>query len=177
MSESSADDSAIQTEGHAHDDHFPAYGSAGASTAAVDPKTGIGIPMRNHDGSIMLDHRGKIVYRSQFLSTHPLRSECRERVVYAGKKLPYVSGEGVIRSMNAVFGHGGWGTELKMERKVMCEKDDLGRWVVGYLASVRITLSDGHGGVGVSHEDCGSGEGINENLTKAHEKVNSLALP
>ncbi len=54
-------------------------------------------PMRNYDGTAMRDARGSVVYRSQFLSTHPLRSDCKERVGYAGKKFTYVSGDGVIR--------------------------------------------------------------------------------
>lgn len=54
-------------------------------------------PMRNHDGSAMRDYRSNVVYRSQFLATHPLKSDCKERVGYAGKKFTYVSGDGVIR--------------------------------------------------------------------------------
>jgi hypothetical protein len=81
--------------------------------------TGRGVPMRNHDGTIMLDHLGRTVYRSQYLSTHPLRTDCKERVGYGGKKFTYVSGDGVIRSMNEAFGHGGWGTEVVWERVVV----------------------------------------------------------
>lgn len=54
-------------------------------------------PMRNYDGTEMRDANSCIVYKSQFLSTHPLRSDCKERVGYAGMKLTYVSGDGVIR--------------------------------------------------------------------------------
>ena len=54
-------------------------------------------PMRNYDGTEMRDAQSKVIYRSQFLSTHPLRSDCKERVGYAGKKFTYVSGDGVIR--------------------------------------------------------------------------------
>lgn len=120
--------------------------------------------MRNYDDTEMRDGDGGVVYKSQFLSTHPIWSDCRERVGYGGKKLTYVSGDGVIRTMNAIFGHGGWSTKLLMERVVLSEKDERGRWNVGYLASVRVTISNGN-----SHEDCGSGEGINESKLKAHE--------
>mmetsp|Transcript_3166 Transcript_3166/g.8255 ORF Transcript_3166/g.8255 Transcript_3166/m.8255 type:complete len:460 (-) Transcript_3166:87-1466(-) len=133
--------------------------------------TGTGVPMRNHDGSVMLDHRGRVVYRSQFLSTHPIRSECKERVGYAGRKFTYVSGDGVIRNMNAAFGSGGWGSAITMERLVMNEKDSQGRWVIGYITTVRVTLENS-----VSHEDCGSGEGINNNKTQAHEKAMKSAV-
>ena len=78
------------------------------------------IPMYNHDGTVMLDHRGNTVYRSQFLSTHPLRTDCKERVGYGGRKLFYLSGEGVIRTMNAVFGHTGWSSEIVSEKLVVC---------------------------------------------------------
>ena len=63
-------------------------------------------PMKNYDGSEMRDSNSQLVYKSQFLSTHPLRSDCKERVGYGGKKFTYVSGDGVIRTMNAIFGHG-----------------------------------------------------------------------
>lgn len=62
--------------------------------------------MKNYDGSEMRDGNSQLVYKSQFLSTHPLRSDCKERVGYGGKKFTYVSGDGVIRTMNAIFGHG-----------------------------------------------------------------------
>ncbi len=62
--------------------------------------------MKNYDGSQMRDTNSQIVYKSQFLSTHPLWSDCKERVGYGGKKFTYVSGDGVIRNMNAIFGHG-----------------------------------------------------------------------
>ena len=47
----------------------------------------------------------------------------------------------------------------------------MGRWVIGYLAKVRISLT-----TGTSHEDFGSGEGINENKIKCHEKALKSAV-
>ena len=58
-----------------------------------------------------------------------------------------------------------------MERNVLCEKDERGRWNVGYLARVRVTLLNG-----VSHEDCGSGEGIDNSKVKAHERALKSAI-
>ena len=75
------------------------------------------------------------------------------------------------RTMNAIFGHGGWSSQITMERNVMNEKDDRGRWNVGYLSTVKVTLLNG-----VSHEDCGSGEGIDNNKVKAHEKAMKSAV-
>ena len=42
---------------------------------------------------------------------------------------------------------------------------------MGYLAKVRISLTNG-----VSHEDCGSGDGINESKIKSHEKALKSAI-
>mmetsp|Transcript_12585 Transcript_12585/g.22070 ORF Transcript_12585/g.22070 Transcript_12585/m.22070 type:complete len:460 (-) Transcript_12585:171-1550(-) len=128
-------------------------------------------PMRNYDGTEMRDVQSNIVFKSQFLSTHPVKTDCKERVGYGGKKFTYVSGDGVIRTMNAIFGHGGWSTQITMERNVLCEQDERKRWTVGYLASVRVTILNG-----VSHEDCGSGEGIDPNKVKAHEKALKSAI-
>lgn len=130
------------------------------------------LPMYNHDGTEMLDHHGRIVYRSQYLSTHPLRSDCKERVGYAGRKFVYLSGDGAIRTMNEIFGHTGWSSEVTMEKEVQCEKDDMGRWVIGYVVTVKVTLAEN----GVFHEDCGSGDGINDSKVKACEKAFKSAV-
>jgi DNA recombination protein Rad52 len=73
--------------------------------------------------------------------------------------------------MNAIFGHGGWSSQITMERNILNEKDERGRWNVGYLTSVRVTLLNG-----ASHEDCGSGEGIDNSKIKAHEKAIKSAI-
>ena len=75
------------------------------------------------------------------------------------------------RTMNAIFGHGGWSSQITMERNILNEKDERGRWNVGYLSTVKVTLLNG-----VSHEDCGSGEGIDNNKLKAHEKAMKSAV-
>jgi hypothetical protein len=36
--------------------------------------------MLNYDGTEMRDGQSRIVYKSQFLSTHPLKGDCKERV-------------------------------------------------------------------------------------------------
>lgn len=123
----------------------PLYG-AGVLTA---------IPMYNHDGSVMLDHKSEVLYQSQYLSTHPVRSECKERVGYGGRKLTYVSGDSVIRTMNLVFGHCGWSTEVTSKEIIVNEKDERGRWNVGYSAMVKLSIPR----FNISHEDCGTGEG------------------
>jgi DNA recombination protein Rad52 len=66
---------------------------------------------------------------------------------------------------------GGWSSQILNEKLIQSEKDDRGRWYVGYLATVRVKLLNG-----ASHEDCGSGEGINESKIKAHEKALKSAV-
>ena len=66
---------------------------------------------------------------------------------------------------------GGWSSQILNEKLIQSEKDERGRWYVGYLATVRVTLLNG-----VSHEDCGSGEGINDSKIKAHEKAIKSAV-
>jgi hypothetical protein len=87
---------------HAHDDNTPQQRGQ-LSHTLIDTTNE---PMQNYDGTHMCNQNGELVYKSQFLSTHPLWSDCKERVGYAGKKFTYVSGDGVIRTMNAIFGHG-----------------------------------------------------------------------
>ena len=51
------------------------------------------------------------------------------------------------------------------------EKDDRGRWWIGYLVTIRVSLLNGS-----SHEDCGSGEGINPSKIQAHDKALKSAV-
>lgn len=90
---------------HAHDDNT--LQQQGQPSHTLTDTTNE--PMQNYDGTHMCNQNGELVYKSQFLSTHPLWSDCKERVGYAGKKFTYVSGDGVIRTMNAIFGHGAYG--------------------------------------------------------------------
>ena len=67
---------------------------------------------------------------------------------------------------------GGWSSQILNEKLIQSDKDEgNGRWYVGYLATVRVTLLNG-----VSHEDVGSGEGINDSKIKAHEKALKSAI-
>lgn len=116
----------------------------------------------NHDGSPMLDEQGRPIYRSQFLSTNPLRSDCKERME-GNRVLTYITGDGVIRTMNTAFGNAGWSTEITRERQVDCEFQK-GKWIVSYMATVKVSLLDGSG---ASHEDVGCGEGEHASKLKA----------
>ena len=78
----------------------PAKSSSSHDTTTTTTNTMVDTthqPMRNYDGTKMRDSKSQVIYKSQFLSTHPLKSDCKERVGYAGRKFTYVSGDGVIR--------------------------------------------------------------------------------
>lgn len=77
------------------------------------------VPMRNPDGTIVLNDYGETVYQAQFLNSHPLKRDCKERTGPNGMKLTYVTGDGVIRDLNTVFGHGHWSTEITMEKEIV----------------------------------------------------------
>ena len=75
--------------------------------------------MRNPDGTIMLNEYGEIIYQAQFLNSHPLKRDCKERTGPNGMILTYVTGGGVIRDLNSIFGHGNWSTEITMTKEIV----------------------------------------------------------
>jgi len=83
-----------------------------------------------------------------------------------------MTGDGVIRDLNTVFGHGNWSTELTREKEIMSTLNSEGCWNVGYLATVKLTLLS----TGASHEDVGSGEATNENKLLAHDLAMKSAV-
>lgn len=71
------------------------------------------------DGSILHDHKGYPVSVDRLLATKPLRSELSSRPGPGGKKLTYLSGEGVTRTLNDIFGFNGWNLQImKTQREV-----------------------------------------------------------
>ena len=61
-------------------------------------------------------------------------------------------------TQHTIYKIGGWSSQILNEKLIQSDKDERnGRWYVGYLATVRVTLLNG-----VSHEDVGSGEGISQ---------------
>ena len=55
------------------------------------------------DGSILHDHKGYPVSVNRLLATKPLRAELSSRPGPGGKKLTYLSGEGVTRTLNGKY--------------------------------------------------------------------------
>lgn len=69
--------------------------------------------VRNVDGTPLLDHNGNPVSVNQLLATKPLKLELCSRPGPGGKKLTYLSGEGVTRTLNEIFGYDGWNLDIK----------------------------------------------------------------
>ena len=112
--------------------------------------------VRNHDGSILLDHNGIPLSVARLLATKPLRHELSSRPGPGNRKLTYLSGEAVTRTLNDAFGFDGWNLEiLSTTREHMAESKD-GKVAVAYTARVRLT----HRKSGTYKEDCGAGDAI-----------------
>lgn len=73
--------------------------------------------VRNMDGTPLLDHNGRPVSVNQILATKPLKPELCSRPGPGGKKLTYLSGEGVTRTLNEIFGYDGWNLDIKETKR------------------------------------------------------------
>ena len=80
-----------------------------------------------------------------------------------GKKLSYMGGETVIKTLNDAFGYDGWSSEVRSTTREETQKDDKGRYHVAYVATVRVT----HRRSGAYREDCGVGDAIDRSLASA----------
>lgn len=80
-----------------------------------------------------------------------------------GKKLSYMGGETVIKTLNDAFGYDGWSSEVRSTTREEAQKDDKGRHHVAYVATVRVT----HRRSGAYREDCGVGDAIDRSLASA----------
>ncbi len=56
-----------------------------------------------------------------------------------GKKLSYMGGDMITKTLNEAFGYDGWCLEVKNTTREEPIKDDKGRYHVAYIATVRIT--------------------------------------
>ena len=69
----------------------------------------------------------------------------------------------ITKTLNEAFGYDGWCLEVKNTTREEPIKDDKGRYLVAYIATVRIT----HRHSGVFREDCGAGDAIDRSLASA----------
>jgi DNA repair and recombination protein RAD52 len=119
--------------------------------------------VRNHDGTILMDHKGVPITIARILATKPLRHELSTRPGPGNKKLTYISGDGVTRTLNDVFGFDGWNLNIVKTEREHCEKDDNGKYYVVFRATVRVT----HAKTGIHKEDAGAGDATDRNLGTA----------
>lgn len=70
-------------------------------------------PVLNPDGTPLLDHNGRTIPVEKLLASKPLRSELATRAGPGGRKLTYMSGDSVTRTLNEVFGFDGWCLDIK----------------------------------------------------------------
>jgi DNA recombination protein Rad52 len=108
------------------------------------------------DGSVLLDHRGIPVSVDKILATKPLKGELHTRPGPGGRKLTYMSGDGISRTLNDIFGYDGWNLDITKVQREECVKPDgqHGKYSVVYTAMVRVT----HKASGAYKEDCGAGD-------------------
>ncbi|KAL7482311.1 hypothetical protein ACHAW6_007987 [Cyclotella cf. meneghiniana] len=117
----------------------------------------------NADGTLLHDHKGAPITVDKFLASKPLRGVISSRQGPGGKKLDYMPGEVVTQTLNEAFGYDGWCLEVKNTMREEILKDDKGRHIVAYNATVRIT----HRRSGVFREDCGAGDAVDKSLGTA----------
>ena len=142
------------------------------AVAATYPRNGLGSAayktatyVRNpaNENRVLLDARQRPVTVERILATKPFRQDLLTRPGPGGRRLTYISGEGISRSLNEIFGHEGWSLEIKSITQTSKEQDKRNRWNVGYLAQVRLTLVQ----TGAYREDMGSGDSVDSNLQTA----------
>lgn len=119
--------------------------------------------VRNPDGTPLLDHENKPITIAKMLATKPLKSELHSRPGPGNRKLTYLSGDSVTRTLNDIFGFDGWCLEVKETRRECCEKDSKDRYCVSYTSLVRVT----HRQSGAFKEDCGAGDCVDRSLGTA----------
>eukprot|EP00984_Skeletonema_dohrnii_P006794 scaffold2425_cov76-Skeletonema_dohrnii-CCMP3373.AAC.10 len=78
-------------------------------------------------------------------------------------KLSYMGGDVITKTLNEAFGYDGWSLEVKEKTQLDPMKDDKGRYIVAFTATVRIT----HLRTGAFREDCGAGDAIDRSLASA----------
>jgi DNA repair and recombination protein RAD52 len=132
------------------------------ASSSSQPSFGVQLVL-NPDGTPLLDHDNKTISVAKMLATKPLKAELATRKGPGGKNLTYLSGDSVTRTLNDVFGFDGWSLTVKETRKESVEKDERGRYVVCYTATVRVT----HLQSGAFKEDCGAGDSVDRSLATA----------
>ena len=116
-----------------------------------------------NENRVLMDQKGRPVTVDRLLATKPLKQDLSTRPGPGGRRLTYMTGDGVSRSLNEIFGYEGWSLDIKSVTQTSKEQDKRGRWNVAYLAHVRITLVPS----GTYKEDMGSGDSADNHLQTA----------
>ena len=140
--------------------------SSTTSSNIVPKKKRIDYVYNPSDGSVLLDHKGRPVSVDKLLATKPLRGELSTRPGPGNKKLTYISGEGVSRTLNDIFGFDGWNLDIiKVQREecVLQPQQRDSKYHIVYTAQVRLT----HKASGTYKEDCGVGDAADKVMATA----------
>lgn len=73
------------------------------------------------DGSVLIDHHGVPISVERLLSTKPLKQDLSTRPGPGNKKLTYMSGEVVTRTLNLIFGYDGWNLNIQNTQREVGE--------------------------------------------------------
>jgi hypothetical protein len=82
------------------------------------------------DGSVLLDHHGIPISVERLLSTKPLKQDLSTRPGPGNKKLTYMSGEVVTRTLNLIFGYDGWNLNIQNTQREVCCKNLLFQMII-----------------------------------------------
>jgi DNA recombination protein Rad52 len=117
------------------------------------------------DKTVLMDHKGQPLTVDRILATKPLKMELSTRPGPGNKKLLYLSGDSVTRTLNDIFGFDGWNLDIiNVERLDKPNQDaSTKRWHVAYQAAVRLTLCQS----GSYKEDYGAGDSQDKSLATA----------
>eukprot|EP00980_Cylindrotheca_fusiformis_P010826 scaffold2447_cov110-Cylindrotheca_fusiformis.AAC.8 len=128
------------------------------------PSKAISYVYNPSDGSVLLDHHGRPISVDKLLATKPLRNELSTRPGPGNKKLTYISGDGISRTLNDIFGFDGWNLDItRVERIETIQNNKDGKYTVVYAAQVKLT----HKASGAYKEDCGAGDATDRSFATA----------
>jgi DNA repair and recombination protein RAD52 len=88
-----------------------------------------------------------------------------------GIKLSYLEGHDLIDTANLAFGFGSWGYEVKEMMQVSEELNHNQNRVIGYRATIALTVYDSFHKHSIKREDIGFGIGISKDYANAHESA------
>lgn len=140
----------------------------------------------NDESKILRDALNRPVTVGRYLNCKPLQQEVASRPGPGGKKLLYLSGDCVTRTLNQIFGFDGWNLSIIKTEQVLCcplgeqptqsssndkqhqvKQSNNTRWQVAYTAHVRIT----HLKSGSFREDVGGGDAIDKSMMTAAQNA------